>query len=62
MVVFKLERERPANAVHGNLLYYVKERYVIGIITLECTIVCPTPITTVKQNGNMMFPKKLMMY
>ncbi len=24
MVVFKLERERPAHAVHGNLLYYVK--------------------------------------
>ena len=28
MVVFKLERERPAFAVHGNILYYVKERYL----------------------------------
>ena len=28
MVVFKLERERPAHAVHGNLLYYVKEKYL----------------------------------
>lgn len=28
MVVFKLERERPAYAIHGNLLYYVKERYL----------------------------------
>ncbi|XP_037043594.1 coatomer subunit alpha isoform X2 [Bradysia coprophila] len=28
MVVFKLERERPAYAVHGNILYYVKERYL----------------------------------
>lgn len=28
MVVFKLERERPAYALHGNLLYYVKERYL----------------------------------
>ena len=28
MVVFKLERERPAFAVHGNLLYYVKDRYL----------------------------------
>ncbi|KAJ8034907.1 Coatomer subunit alpha [Holothuria leucospilota] len=28
MIVFKLERERPAFAVHGNLLYYVKERYM----------------------------------
>ncbi|XP_033100225.1 coatomer subunit alpha-like [Anneissia japonica] len=28
MIVFKLERERPAYAVQGNLLYYVKERYL----------------------------------
>lgn len=28
MVVFKLERERPAYAVHGNLLYYVKDRFL----------------------------------
>ncbi|XP_040579551.1 coatomer subunit alpha isoform X3 [Lepeophtheirus salmonis] len=28
MVVFKLERERPAYALHGNILYYVKERYL----------------------------------
>eukprot|EP00051_Salpingoeca_urceolata_P033954 m.22896 g.22896 ORF g.22896 m.22896 type:complete len:1318 (-) comp6997_c0_seq1:3-3956(-) len=28
MVVFKLERERPAYASHGNTLYYVKDRYV----------------------------------
>ncbi len=26
MVIFKLERERPAYSLHGNLLYYVKER------------------------------------
>ena len=26
MIVFKLERERPAMAVHSNLLYYVKDR------------------------------------
>ena len=24
MVVFKLERERPAHAIAGNILYYVK--------------------------------------
>lgn len=24
MIVFKLERERPAYAVHGNILYYTK--------------------------------------
>jgi len=28
MIVFKLERERPAMAIHGNLLYYVKDKYV----------------------------------
>ncbi|XP_023224658.1 coatomer subunit alpha-like [Centruroides sculpturatus] len=28
MIIFKLERERPAFAVHGNLLYYVKDRYL----------------------------------
>jgi len=28
MVVFKLERERPAHAIAGNVLYYVKEKYL----------------------------------
>lgn len=28
MIIFKLERERPAYAQHGNLLYYVKERFL----------------------------------
>uniref|UniRef100_A0AAV2JNM2 Coatomer subunit alpha n=1 Tax=Knipowitschia caucasica TaxID=637954 RepID=A0AAV2JNM2_KNICA len=28
MIVFKLERERPAYAVYGNMLYYVKERFL----------------------------------
>ena len=28
MLVFKLERERPAYAVHGEILYYVKERFL----------------------------------
>ncbi|XP_043683155.1 coatomer subunit alpha [Vespula pensylvanica] len=28
MIIFKLERERPAYAVYGNLLYYVKERFL----------------------------------
>ncbi|XP_035684258.1 coatomer subunit alpha-like isoform X1 [Branchiostoma floridae] len=28
MVIFKLERERPAYATNGNILYYVKERYL----------------------------------
>lgn len=28
MIVFKLERERPAYSMHGNMLYYVKDRYL----------------------------------
>ncbi|ESO90102.1 hypothetical protein LOTGIDRAFT_218145 [Lottia gigantea] len=28
MIIFKLERERPASAVHNNILYYVKEKYL----------------------------------
>ncbi|XP_072049664.1 coatomer subunit alpha-like [Amphiura filiformis] len=28
MIVFKLERERPAYATQGNILYYVKDRYM----------------------------------
>lgn len=28
LVVFKFERERPAYAVHGNILYYVKDRFL----------------------------------
>lgn len=28
MIVFKLERERPAHAVHNNFLFYVKDKYL----------------------------------
>jgi len=28
MIVFKLERERPAYSTHGGMLYYVKDRYL----------------------------------
>ena len=28
MIVFKLERERPAYATHGTMLYYVKDRHL----------------------------------
>ncbi|KAH7294458.1 hypothetical protein KP509_27G001800 [Ceratopteris richardii] len=30
MIVFKLERERPAHTVYGGVLYYVKERHIRG--------------------------------
>ncbi|XP_066591304.1 coatomer subunit alpha [Prorops nasuta] len=28
MIIFKLERERPVYAVYGNILYYIKERFL----------------------------------
>ena len=28
MIIYKLERERPAFAVNQNLLYYVKDRFL----------------------------------
>lgn len=28
MMVFKLERERPAYTTHGGVLYYVKDKYL----------------------------------
>lgn len=28
LIVFKLERERPAFAVHGDMLYYIRDKYV----------------------------------
>ncbi len=28
LIVFKLERERPAYALHGDMLYYVRDKYV----------------------------------
>lgn len=41
MVIFKLERERPAYAVHGNVLYYVKERFLrkLDFVTSKDTAV-----------------------
>lgn len=41
MLVFKLERERPAYAVHGNLLYYVKDRFLrkLDFTTTKDTVV-----------------------
>lgn len=41
MIVFKLERERPAYAVHGNILYYVKDRFLrkLDFTTTKDTVV-----------------------
>lgn len=41
LIVFKLERERPAYAVHGNILYYVKDRFLrkIDLTTTSQSVV-----------------------
>ncbi|XP_046405576.1 coatomer subunit alpha [Ischnura elegans] len=41
MIIFKLERERPAYAVHGNLLFYVKDRFLrkLDFTTSKDTVV-----------------------
>ena len=45
MVIFKLERERPAHALAGNLLYYVKEKYLrkLDLTTSRDTAVMQVP-------------------
>lgn len=45
MIIFKLERERPAYTVHGNLLYYVKERY---LRRLDFTTAKDVPVIQIK--------------
>lgn len=41
MIVFKLERERPAYAIHGNILYYVKDKFLrkLDFTTTKDTVV-----------------------
>ena len=48
MVVFKLERERPAYVLHGNLLYYVKENY---LRRLDFTSAKDVPLMQLRSRG-----------
>ncbi|CAG9819218.1 unnamed protein product [Phaedon cochleariae] len=48
MVVFKLERERPAYTVHGNLLYYVKDRF---LRKLDFTTSKDIPVIQIRGGG-----------
>nr|NVI69621.1 coat protein (coatomer) alpha [Cucujiformia] len=48
MIIFKLERERPAYTVHGNLLYYVKERF---LRKLDFTTSKDTPVIQIRGGG-----------
>ncbi|XP_066146257.1 coatomer subunit alpha [Euwallacea fornicatus] len=48
MIIFKLERERPAYTVHANLLYYVKEKY---LRRLDFTTAKDVPVIQIKGGG-----------
>lgn len=48
MVIFKLERERPAYAVHGNILLYVKGQY---LRKLDFTANKDTPVMQLRGGG-----------
>ena len=48
LVVFKLERERPAYAVHNNTLFYVKDRY---LRSYEFGTSRDVPVMSVRRHG-----------
>ena len=48
MIVFKLERERPAYATQGNILFYVKDRYMRK---LDFTTSKDVPIMQLRSGG-----------
>lgn len=48
MIVFKLERERPAYATSGGVLYYVKDRY---LRSYDYSSQRDTPLITVRAPG-----------
>jgi len=48
MIVFKLERERPAFAVQGGTLYYIKERY---LRTYDFSAQKDNPLISIRRPG-----------
>ena len=48
MIVFKLERERPAYTVHGSTLYYVKDRY---LRTFDFNTNRDNPVLSLRRSG-----------
>ncbi len=48
MIVFKLERERPAFSVHQNVLYYVKDRY---LRTYDFNTQRDNPLISIRRGG-----------
>ncbi|GBG90440.1 hypothetical protein CBR_g50687 [Chara braunii] len=49
MIVFKLERERPAYAVHGGTLYYIKDRY---LRTYDYSSGRDNPLISIRRTGS----------
>ena len=49
MIVFKLERERPAYATHGGVLYYIKDRF---LRTYDFSNQRDNPLITVRRAGS----------
>ena len=49
MIVFKLERERPSYATHGDTLYYVKDRY---LRTYDYVSQRDNPLLAIKRPGS----------
>ena len=48
MIVFKLERERPAFSTSGGLLYYIKDRY---LRTYDFSTQRDNPLVVIKRAG-----------
>ena len=48
MIVFKLERERPAYATHGDVLYYIKDRY---LRTYDTATQRDNPLISIRRAG-----------
>lgn len=48
LIVFKLERERPAHAVHQNMLYYVKDKF---LRSYDFTSANDVPVLTIRRGA-----------
>nr|CAD7196149.1 unnamed protein product [Timema douglasi] len=59
MIIFKLERERPAYSVHGNLLFYVKDRF---LRKLDFTTSKDTAVMQLRGGGRTGIPVYSMSY
>jgi coatomer subunit alpha len=52
MIVFKLERERPAYATHGTSLYYIKDRYIRAY---DYTTQRDNPLAAIRRNPSALY-------